>query len=223
MPFNEVRVSWPQSGHHYYPSDCQTTVKYYGSIFGEPNRLPHTLTAVASQIWRPTRLATLAESLPAPPPSPLAFRPPPPSRVPAGGGWRRRRSARPRRPPSPPRLAPPARPPPASLRPSLLRARGARPWRGRRPSGASGGGRPRWALAPAAPRPPAAVAPAAPVLTRGTFRARRPPPLLPALRSLRSPPGRSVAGGGFGRAFRPPSAFVAFRPPPPSARAVAGT
>lgn len=64
MPFNEVRVSWPHRGHHYYPTDCQTTVKYYGSIFGEPNRLPRTLTAVASQIWRPTRLATLAEANP---------------------------------------------------------------------------------------------------------------------------------------------------------------
>lgn len=62
MPFNEVRVSWPQSGHNCYPSACQTTVKYYGSIFGEPNTLAPTLTAVASQLWRTTRLATLAES-----------------------------------------------------------------------------------------------------------------------------------------------------------------
>ena len=52
MPFNEEGVSWPQSGHHYCPSACQTTVKYYGSIFGEPNRLARTLTAVASQIWQ---------------------------------------------------------------------------------------------------------------------------------------------------------------------------
>ena len=52
MPFNEERVSWPQSGHHCWHSACQTTVKYYGSIFGEPNRLARTLTAVASQIWQ---------------------------------------------------------------------------------------------------------------------------------------------------------------------------
>lgn len=52
MPFNEERVSWPQSGHTCWQSARQTTVKYYGSIFGEPNRLAHTLTAVASQIWR---------------------------------------------------------------------------------------------------------------------------------------------------------------------------
>ncbi len=64
MPFNEERVSWPHRGHHYCPSACQTTVKYYGSIFGKPNRLAPTLTAVASQLWRPTRLATLAEANP---------------------------------------------------------------------------------------------------------------------------------------------------------------
>ena len=64
MPFNEEGVSWPRSGHHYWQSACQTTVKYYGSIFGKPNRLAPTLTAVASQLWRPTRLATLAEANP---------------------------------------------------------------------------------------------------------------------------------------------------------------
>ena len=52
MPFNEERVSWPQSGHHCWQSASQTTVKYYGSIFGEPNRLARTLTAVASQLWQ---------------------------------------------------------------------------------------------------------------------------------------------------------------------------
>lgn len=62
MPFNEERVSWPHRGHLYCPSACQTTVKYYGSIFGETNILATTLTAVASQLWRPTRLATLAEA-----------------------------------------------------------------------------------------------------------------------------------------------------------------
>lgn len=62
MPFDEERVSWPQSGHRYWQSASQTTVKYYGSIFGEPNRLARTLTAVASQLWQPTRLATLAEA-----------------------------------------------------------------------------------------------------------------------------------------------------------------
>lgn len=64
MPFNEERVSWPRSGHQCCQSACQTTVKYYGSIFGEPNRLAPTLTAVASQLWRHTRLATLAEANP---------------------------------------------------------------------------------------------------------------------------------------------------------------
>ena len=42
MPSNEKRVSWPQSGHHCWQSARQTTVKYYGSIFGEPNRLALT-------------------------------------------------------------------------------------------------------------------------------------------------------------------------------------
>lgn len=62
MPFNEEGVSWPLCGHHGWQSASQTTVKYYGSIFGRPNRLARTLTAVASQLWRPTRLSTLAES-----------------------------------------------------------------------------------------------------------------------------------------------------------------
>lgn len=153
-------------------------------------------------------------------PSPLGFPPPLPSPRPRGGGAAQvARLAPPSARVAPASPPPPFRPPRMALR---LRARGWRSSAPRSAVGAVGRPRPRWAAAPAAPRPPVGRSPLRCGCCRAQSSARRPPPLLPALRRLRRPPGRpwSAGRGVAGVPPAPPRGRSA--PPPPSARVRVG-